>query len=669
VLQRCLIINPDTPDARTVVLSRQSYRIGRDRSAEIHLASKNVSSLHCSLQSGEKGCCLLDLDSTNGTFVNGKRSKKRMLQSGDVISVGDCTLRYDEKEMPAPGGRITTALYRLPDDEQDSRLAALLADCKSNSLTSETSAEVAALLELHGRNNRLLETLYALFGKVLAVSDRGAAVALLLTELRNLLGLEIASLYLVADNRFGILENDSVEWSDEYPVVSRSVLANVLATRQPVVIEEVDGGDSGMKTLVRFKIRSVLCFPVMNRDAVVSGVVYCVSRSAGQLELLRDDLHFINACSVFIGLVLENLQVIEREKRAASAQARRSSERHFSPIISRLVQERENLSLKLTEPSSGDEFLGLEEKQGRPLREFADKAAPTGLPVLITGETGVGKSLFAKVLHRASGVKGRFVVIDCTTIPHDLLESELFGHEKGAFTGAHTRREGRVKNADRGTLFIDEIGELSIPLQAKLLRLLQTGEYEPVGSSSVLHSDARIIAATNRDLKAATDEKRFREDLYYRLNVLAVELPPLRQRPDTVVLLAEQFRRRYAPRLNPRAGEFTDAARQLLLAHCWPGNIRELENTVMRALVNAQGERIDAHHCSLELQTFSADLPEEVASAAADDVLDLKAARERVDRLLIVRALDKTGRNVSRAAELLRISRNSLMDLIRKYGL
>ncbi|MBN1760861.1 MAG: sigma 54-interacting transcriptional regulator [Chitinispirillaceae bacterium] len=669
MLQRYLIINPDTPDTRTIVLTQQSYRIGRGRSADIRISSKNVSALHCSLQLDEAGCRLGDLDSTNGTFVNGRRSKKKQLVNGDLITLGDAALRYDEKEVTEDAAHITTAFFRLPESVQDGRLAELLADLKNGTLSSPAAAEAAALLELYGRNNRLLETLYALLERVLAVSDRNAAIAMVLAELRSLLGLEIASLYLVGDNRFGILEDDVLEWSEEYPVVSRSVLTTVLATKKPLVIEEVDGDGSGMKTLMRFKIRSVLCFPVMDREKAVSGVVYCVSRSAGQLELLRDDRHFINACSTFISLVLENLQVIEREKRAASVRARKSSERHFTPIISRLVQERENLSLKLGEGTAGEEFFGLEEKHGGPLREFIGKAAPTGLPVLVTGETGVGKSLFAKVLHRASGVSGPFTVIDCTTIPRELLESELFGHEKGAFTGAHARKEGKVKNADGGTLFIDEIGELDIPLQAKLLRFIQTGEYEPLGSSTVHHSNARIIAATNRDLKSEVAEKRFREDLYYRLNVLAVELPPLRSRPEAVLLFAEHFLRRYAPRLNPAAEEFSDAAKRLLAAYRWPGNIRELENTVMRALVNVQGGRIDADHCSLELQTITEDLSGEGAAETNGDALDLKAARERTDRILITRALESTGRNVSRAAELLRISRNSLMDLMKKYGL
>ncbi|MBN1578918.1 MAG: sigma 54-interacting transcriptional regulator [Chitinispirillaceae bacterium] len=612
---------------------------------------------------------LLDLDSTNGTLVNGKRIKKRVLGHGDLITLGDLTIRYTEEVSEGHSGHRTTALYRIPGDEDDDRPAALLGKLKKGGgLPDGIVDEVIDTLELYRRNSRLLETLSTLLERVLLVSDRSAAVALLLRELRSLLGLEIASLYLSDENRFGILENDEIEWSDEYAVVSRSVLRTVLETRRPVVIEEVDGEGGAMKTLLRFKIRSALCFPVLSRGGEVHGAVYCVSRRAGQLQILRNDVHFLNACSAFIALVLENLQVIEREKRTASEEARRHSERRFAPIISRLRQERENLALKLGAPAAGEGFFGLDQDDCRGLREFIDKAAPTGLPVLITGETGVGKSLFAKALHRACNADAAFVVIDCTTIPRELLESELFGHEKGAFTGAHARKTGKVAGADGGTLFIDEIGELDNALQAKLLRFIQGGEYEPLGGGATLHSSARLIAATNSDLKEEVARKRFREDLYYRLNVLAIELPPLRKRPDMVPHLADHFLSRYGPRLNPAVQGFTPEAKRLFVAHRWPGNIRELENTVMRALVNARGGLIDAEHCALEVRR-PPEAPHEETAADADDALDLKAARERIDRVLIPRALATTGRNVSRAAELLNISRNSLMDLMKKYGL
>ncbi len=670
MLQRRLVINPDSIQSNIVILQNRSYRIGRDIAADITLSSKNVSATHCSLSVNEKCVEIVDLGSTNGTYINGKRIKKATLSNGDMIILGDCPMRYEENSAERSGELHKTAIYKLPGENKYERILKMAARLKCGGhLQQYEINEILDSLELYIRNNLLLETLYSLLEKVLSVSDRDSAIALLLCELRRLLGLEIASLYLTKENHFGILENQKIEWSGEYPVVSRSVLRNVIENKKPVVIDDVSTSAEGTKTLIKFKIRSVLCFPVLNREGTVMAVVYCVSRQPGQLDILSNDNHFINACSSFIALILENLQVIERERAAASAEAQRMEQNRYTPIISRLRRERENLSLKLNVMEAENDFFGLDAKEYSRLREFVLRAAPSCLPVLITGETGVGKTLFAKFIHRASAVEGRFVIIDCTTIPRELLESELFGHEKGAFTGAHIRKTGKVKNADGGTLFIDEIGELDYSLQAKLLRFIQSGEYEPLGSSTTQHSSARIIAATNRDLRTEVSEKRFREDLYYRLNVLSIELPPLRKCPDMIIRFAEYFRNRYARQLNPSAGGFTDAARTVLVSHSWPGNIRELENTILRALVNVKEGDIDASHLALETENLTSAFSAEISVDLSNDALDLKAARERIDRVYISHALAATGRNVSKAADLLKISRNSLMELIKKYRL
>ena len=667
VLQRQLIINPESAESQTVILSGNAYRIGRDKKADIRLASKNVSGIHCSLLLNESGTQLLDLDSTNGTYVNSKRIKKTTLHSGDAITLGDVTLRYREERSAELPDRQTTTLFRLPEDENDSDVTMIIEKLKNGiGIDIESIDVLSTKLAGYRRNSRLLATLYALLDRVLKVVNRDAAFAQLLTELSTLLGLEIASLYLSDENSFAILENGAIEWSDEYPVVSRAVLRRVIDTGKPIIIEAVNSDDDTMRTLLKFKIRQALCFPIINRNSTVLGAVYCVSRQAGQLEVIKDDARFIEACSSFIALVLENMQMLEREKNDAYVKAKENERRRFTPIISRLKREKENLTLKLGSSLKSEPFFGIDDDDYRDVREFIEKAAPTGLPILITGETGVGKSLFAGTVHAFDKADAPFVVIDCTTIPHDLLESELFGHEKGAFTGAHARKPGKVSSANGGTLFIDEIGDLDGALQAKLLRFIQTGDYEAVGGSETHHSDARLIAATNRDLKSEVAQKRFREDLYYRLNVLTIELPPLRLRQGMILRFANHFLSEFAPRLNPTVTSFSASARKLLTSHQWPGNIRELENTVMRALVNTSGTRIDAEHCSIDQSDTTRALAEKTEES---DEMDLKAARERIDRILISRALDSTGRNVSRSAELLKISRNSLMDLIKKYGL
>ncbi len=222
------------------------------------------------------------------------------------------------------------------------------------------------------------------------------------------------------------------------------------------------------------------------------------------------------------------------------------------------------------------------------------QVAPTDATVLILGETGTGKELVARAIHDAGARRGEALVrVNCAAIPESLIESEFFGHEKGAFTGATARRDGRFAQADGGTLFLDEIGELPLDLQAKLLRVLQEGEFEPLGAARTRKVDVRVIAATNRSLEDEISDGRFREDLYYRLNVFPIRLPSLRERGDDILLLAEAFGRRFAERMGRRFDELTDEDKQLLKAYSWPGNVRELQNVIERALILSSGRKLD----------------------------------------------------------------------------
>jgi len=224
------------------------------------------------------------------------------------------------------------------------------------------------------------------------------------------------------------------------------------------------------------------------------------------------------------------------------------------------------------------------------------KCAPTNSSVLITGESGTGKELVARAIHdRSSRREGPFIAVNCAALPETLLESELFGYEKGAFTGAAGRKEGRFELADGGTLFLDEIAELSLVTQPKILRVLQEGEFERVGGTKTLRVDVRIVTATNQDLATLVREKRFREDLFYRLNVITIQVPPLRDRHEDVPLLAQHFLRVYAAKNNRQLDGFTDEALDCLEAYSWPGNVRELENVVERAVVLARGLRVDVN--------------------------------------------------------------------------
>ena len=286
------------------------------------------------------------------------------------------------------------------------------------------------------------------------------------------------------------------------------------------------------------------------------------------------------------------------------------------------------------------------------------KVATSDAPVLVLGESGTGKEMVAQAIHRQSSRKdGPFVAINCSAIPETLLESELFGHEKGSFTGAHVQRKGRVESASGGTLFLDEIGELPALLQVKLLRFLQEQCIERVGGRQPIAVDTRVVAATNVDLKKAILESRFREDLFYRLAVVVVNLPSLRERETDVRLLAQEFLRRSAAKIGKTGLTFDQEALRALKDYGWPGNVRELDNRVRRAVIMADGKRLTA--ADLELGDIS-----ERPHAA-----NLKEAREAVEREMIQKALRKHGNKIAPAAADLGISRPTLYELMDKLGL
>ena len=283
--------------------------------------------------------------------------------------------------------------------------------------------------------------------------------------------------------------------------------------------------------------------------------------------------------------------------------------------------------------------------------------------VLVTGESGVGKELVARAIHRRSKRSGAFVPLNCGAIPENLLESELFGHKKGAFTDAVADRRGLFEEAHAGTLFLDEIGELPLGLQVKLLRVLEDEKIRRVGDSRDVQVDVRIIAATHRDLLAETKAGRFREDLFYRLNVLHVHSPPLRERREDIPLLIEHFLARNNARLGTSVRGLDTEARRLLFEYAWPGNVRELENTIERAMVLSEGDIITA-----------TDLPERVREARdpvqmqlASGELSVKKTMRIIEEILIRRALQKTKGNRTRAAEVLEISHRALLYKIKDY--
>ena len=316
----------------------------------------------------------------------------------------------------------------------------------------------------------------------------------------------------------------------------------------------------------------------------------------------------------------------------------------------------------------------------RDIYAIIEKVAATPSTVLITGESGTGKELVATALHVNSPRKDKPIIkVNCAAIPKDLMESEFFGYEQGAFTGAVGSKPGRFELADGGTLFLDEIAEIPSAMQVKLLRALQVGEFERVGGVRTIRVDARVIAATNRDLQKLIEQNRFRDDLYYRLNVVPISLPALRDRKDDIPLLANAFLEKFNKRLQRQSRGITKEALEVLTSYHWPGNIRELENVIERTLLFAESEILDVADLPEELRQNAAQsggaktrlenpsAPLDAAVASMKEIV--KQATVEIERDLIQKALDETGGNITRAARLLRISRKGLQNKMKEFGL
>ncbi len=332
--------------------------------------------------------------------------------------------------------------------------------------------------------------------------------------------------------------------------------------------------------------------------------------------------------------------------------------------IRTLRDENRELRAELGQRYEFDNIVGRSDAM-REIFGTVERVAPTRATVLLCGESGVGKDLIARAIHHHSPRDGRpFVKINCTALPENLMESELFGYEKGAFTGANTTKPGKFEQADTGTVFLDEIGDVPASVQVKLLRILQEREFERLGSNKTRHIDVRVLAATNVDLRAALEQGTFREDLYYRLNVLPINIPPLRERKADIPFLAEHFVKKLGKDLGSSAQSISEAAIQRLLEYHWPGNVRELENVIERSMVLAGGPVLEAGDIRLDLAPKT-----RVASAATDGFLPEGMTLDDYERSIIREALHRADGNKSQAARLLGLTRNALRYRLSQMGI
>ncbi len=324
--------------------------------------------------------------------------------------------------------------------------------------------------------------------------------------------------------------------------------------------------------------------------------------------------------------------------------------------IQRLEEENRHLHKELTKKYSFENIIGCS-SQMKEIFSIIEKVSDTDATILITGENGTGKELIARTIHYCSSRrKGPFQVINCGAIPEQLLESELFGYERGSFTGAYERKIGKIELAHKGTLFLDEIGELGLPLQVKILRFLQEHEIERIGSAKRIKVDVRVIAATNRDIKKAIKDGGFREDLFYRLNIIPIEIPPLRKRKDDILLLAQCFLEETTKRIKRGIKGFSKSAKQVLIQYNWPGNVRELKNRIERAVIFCSKNFISERDLGMNIEE-------------TENLLTLKQAKSKLEKEYITKALEITQGNITKAARIIDVNRMVFARLVKKYGI
>ena len=416
----------------------------------------------------------------------------------------------------------------------------------------------------------------------------------------------------------------------------KGIAGQVIKTRRPVRIDDVRQNNNfyaGVDLMTKTRTQSLMAAPLIHHDTVL-GVIEVVNR--------RDDCAFGQ----------QDLELLEIFANLVAGAARHAE------MFDRL--NRENRSLRESQPTAN--FIGKSAAFNEALA-LCRKVAPQATTVLLTGETGTGKEMAARAIHAVSPRCDQpFVAVNCAALPESLVESELFGHEQGAFTGATAQRQGKFELANHGTLLLDEIGDLELNMQAKLLRVLEAHEFTRVGGSELVYCDVRVIAATNRDLKADSESGRFRIDLYYRLNVFPIRLPALRERLDDLPLLIEHLMAQVVPSMGITAPNISDEAMACLRRYRWPGNVRELRNVIERALLLADGQ-IQPEH-----------LPPEIAQATGEPEVSGEeqagaSALAEQERKLVLEALQQNNWNQSAAARQLGITRDILRYRVKRYGL
>jgi Nif-specific regulatory protein len=598
-------------------LIEEEVSIGRDLTNRLTINDKSVSRRHCLLKRENGEFKITDLESHNGTFVNDAPAKDLLLKHGDRIRIGDSLFLFLQEEEDSQGSgdvklddgtlvAISTVRYRLED--------ALYAMARDLSVFFKTGATINSVRSLKELEKRLLESLFEI-----VPAERGA---IMLVD-RGL------------DNPNSVFALDRYSGTRQTLHVSRTVAQQVINEGVAILSNDIVESDVLKKSesLIASTIRSLLCVPLILHSKVI-GIIYLDTSNSNE-SFNEGHLQMATAIAGFASGALEN---------------------------ARRMEWLESENQRLQEDFQLEHNMIGESLPMKEVYRFVARVAPTDSTVLIHGESGTGKELASRALHRSSQRRDKpFVAVNCAALTETLLESELFGHEKGSFTGAITQKKGKLEVADGGTLFLDEVGEMSPLLQTKLLRVLQEREFERVGGTRSLKVDIRVIAATNKNLEEEIKKGTFRQDLYFRLDVVSFEMPALRERREDIPLLAQYFVAKYSKSCNRRVAGVSPAALECLKSYDWPGNVRELENVIERAIVLGSTESIQVE-----------DLPEaliERMPAAAQGAGTYNDSVKEAKRAIINRALERAHGNYTEAAQLLGIHPNNLHRLMRNLNM
>lgn len=612
-----------------IPLQGDEVSIGRDMANVVSIASNLVSRRHCCIRRHAGSLTVHDLGSRNGTFVNGVPVRERVLKDGDVLTIGGAYFRC-----VVPATNECGAEQAVTFEEDD------LSDCRTISLRREDDTpQTSPDAQLRDRVFQDLRALVSIATHIGSIQEADSLQWQLLGMIFDVIPAERGAILLGDDIPEDI--SSAVTWDKQsgpkQPVrVSRTVVRQVLRDATALLVNNAPA-DRSLKeaeSLVGAQVHSILCAPLTSSRKPF-GAIYLDSRNPG-IRFDEGHLKLLTSIAGMAAMALANLQRIERlQKEAQRLQAALDGEHN---IVGESVATRKLLLL-------------------------IAKVAQSDSTVLLYGESGTGKELAARAIHRASARRdGPFLAINCAAIPEALLESELFGYEKGAFTGAVAQKKGQIETASGGTLFLDEIGELASGLQAKLLRVLQEREFTRVGGNRPVPVNLRVVAATNRDLGAAVKAGTFRQDLYYRLNVVSITLPALRERRDDIPLLASYFAAKLSAKCKRRVAGISPEAQRCLQQYDWPGNIRELENTIERAVVLGSSEFIILEDLPESVLEQSALTSEATPNTFQSAVLELK-------KQLIINAVREAGGNYTQAAKNLGLEPHYLHRLMRNLDI